>query len=807
MKHLIIPIFLLLIAGGCKTQQKTAQVTGKESASEKKSDYEKIVTSNTKSDEGLFLVHRNEDKFYYEIPDSLLEREMLWISRIAALPANYGGGYVNAGSKTNEQVVRWVRKYDKILLREVSYNAVAADSLPIYESVTANNYEPILYSFKVEARNPADNGTLIEVTSLFTKDVNALSPLNSRLRKAYQVRRLDSDRTFIESVKSFPMNIEVKHDLTYEANDPPAGEKTGTLSFLMNQSMVLLPEDRMKVRPYDQRVGWFTVRQVDYGSPLLKADQKSYIRRWKLVPKDKEAYFRGELVEPVEPIIYYLDPATPDKFRKYFKEGIELWQAAFETAGFKNAIIAMDPPTAEEDPDFSPEDVRYSVVRYVASTTRNAVGPSVSDPRTGEIIESDIIWYHNHLRSYRNRYLLETGAANPNARTLLTPDEEIGEMMKMVIAHEVGHALGLPHNMKASSAYPVDSLRSGSFTQEFGIAATIMDYARYNYIAQPGDENIRFIRQLGPYDHYAINWGYRYLPDNLSMDEKKEILNNWIREREGDPVYMFGNGYGGYDPDSQTEGIGDDPVRASEYGLSNLRIVASNLREWTTAPGNDYSDLAELYSEMLGVWYRYIGHVVTNVGGINETLKTADQEGPVYAPVSASEQERSMNFLLSEAFGDPSWLVPEDIITRIDATGAINRIHNLQARHLSRLLSTDRIYRMVELEAFDAETYSADAMLNDLRKGLWSELVSARAIPVYRRNIQRSHIDQLSALMNEESSRGPSASETDVQALARAQLETLRTDIRNARNRFGDELSRYHLNDCLARIDKALDTE
>jgi hypothetical protein len=797
---------------GCQTQKKTSAVTKSTEESsektEKKNPYDKIVTKTTETDDGLFLVHRNKEKLYYEIPDSLLGKEMLWISRIAALPANYGGGYVNAGSKTNEQVVRWVQKFDKILLKEVSYNAVAPDSLPIYKSVTANNYEPILYSFKVEGKNPAGNATLIEVTDLFTKDVYAFSPLNSRLRKDYQVRRLDSDRSFIESAKSFPLNIEVKHDLTFEASNPPAGEKTGSLSFLMNQSMVLLPETLMETRPYDQRVGWFTVSQIDYGSPLLKADQRRLIRKWNLVPKDPAAYGRGELVEPVKPIVYYLDPATPEQFRKYFKEGIELWQQAFETAGFKNAILAKDPPSIEEDPDFSPEDVRYSVVRYVASTTRNAVGPSVSDPRTGEIIESDIIWYHNHLRSYRNRYLLETGAANPSARTLLTSDEEIGEMMKMVIAHEVGHALGLPHNMKASSAYPVDSLRSGSFTQEYGIAATIMDYARYNYVAQPGDENIRFIRQLGPYDHYAINWGYRYLPETITESRKKEILNSWIKEKEGDPVYMFGYGYGGYDPDSQTEGIGNDPVRASEYGLSNLKMVAQNLRSWTSTPGENYEDLEELYGEMLGVWYRYIGHVVTNIGGINETLKTTDQEGLVYEVLPEEEQKRSMNFLLKEAFGDPSWLVNKDIVSRINASGAIERLGSLQSRLLERVLDTERINRMVEAEIYSSDTYSATEMMGDLRKGLWSELISARSISPFRRSIQRAYIDQLSSLIHpEDIGRGADPSESDVQALSRAQLEILRTDIRNARTRMSDDLSRYHLNDALARIDKALSTE
>lgn len=378
--------------------------------------------------------------------------------------------------------------------------------------------------------------SLIEVTNLFQDDIKALSGLRSRLRKNYKVKSLDKKRSMIESIKSYPINLEVKHIMTYSVGEPPSQSQTETISMLMNQSFILLPEDKMTPRLYDERVGWFTVSQYDYSSDKLKSDRKSYLRRWRLEPKDKKAYAQGKLVEPIKPIIYYLDPATPLKWRKYFKQGIEDWNECFETAGFKNAIIAKDPPTPEEDPEFSPEDARYSVVRYVASTTRNAVGPSVSDPRTGEILESDIIWYHNHLRSYRNRYLLETGAANPKARTLDTPEEEIGEMMRRVISHEIGHALGLPHNMKASSAYPVDSLRSGSFTQKYGIATTIMDYARYNYVAQPGDQGIRFIRQLGPYDHYSIDWGYRYIDAVEEPEDELETIRGWINAKGDDPI-------------------------------------------------------------------------------------------------------------------------------------------------------------------------------------------------------------------------------------------------------------------------------
>ena len=363
---------------------------------------------------------------------------------------------------------------------------------PISQSVKLNNFPPILAAFPI--KNSEENRYLIDVSSYFNNDSPGFNIIRKSLKKEYSIGSNDSKRSFIDSVKSFPENIEIRHTLTYNLGKPPRGNTANTMSFQVNHSIIALPETPMSIRYSDERVGWFSLNKYNYSSDALKSDNIRIIRRWRLEPTNLEAYNRGELVDPIKPIIYYLDPATPMKWRPYFKQGIEDWAKVFEKAGFKNAIIAKDPPTKEEDPNFSPEDIRYSTVRYVATTTRNATGPSVSDPRSGEIIESDIIWYHNHLRSYRNRYLLETGAANPKARTLDTPEEEIGEMMRRVISHEIGHALGLPHNMKASSAYPVDSLRSGNFTQKMGIATTIMDYARYNYIAQPGDKNIRFVR-------------------------------------------------------------------------------------------------------------------------------------------------------------------------------------------------------------------------------------------------------------------------------------------------------------------------
>ncbi|UZD22757.1 zinc-dependent metalloprotease [Algoriphagus halophytocola] len=765
-------------------------------------DYKEIVTSEAITDEGLFTIHKVGEKSYYEVPFELLNDDMLLVSRISKLAAGLGGGYTTAGSKSNEQVVRWSRVQNSIHLRSISFRNVAADSLPIHLSVEANNYDPILATFKIEAFNPDSTAALIEVTDLFLSDIPALSGLSTSMRKQYQVRNLDKSRSFISRMASYPENVEVRHDMTYNAAAPPSNGRAGTISMEMSQSMYLLPEQPMQPRLYDQRVGWFTIRQIDYGSEALKSDEKTYIRRWRLEPKDPEAYARGELVEPVKPIVYYLDPATPQKWRKYFRQGIEDWQVAFEAAGFKNAIIAKDAPTPEEDPDWSPEDARYSTVRYVATTTRNAMGPSVSDPRSGEIIESDIVWYHNHLRSYRNRYLLETGAANPSARTLNTPDEEIGEMMRRVISHEIGHAIGLPHNMKASYAYPTDSLRSATFTQKWGLAATIMDYTRYNYVAQPGDEGVRWVRMLGPYDNYAVNWGYRYIPNANSPEEEKPILNSWIAEKAGDPMYLFG-GSNSFDPSSQTESVGDDPVKASTYGLANLKIVAPNLAAWTATEGEGYGDLEELYGELIGVWSRYANHVVTNIGGVYEEFKTTDQDGVTYTPTPKAEQVESMNFLNENVFTTPEWLLQKEILSNIEPSGAVSAVKSLQSRILNNVLRMDRLERMIENEALNGnEAYSMTQMMADLRKGVWSELSGTQAIDAFRRNLQRAHVERLASLMSQDE-----RSRSDVSAAARAELKSIQTAARAASSKYGAGIVRNHLRDIDALVDSILNAD
>ena len=779
--------------------------------------YSAVITKEAVSDSGLFNVHKVKKNYFYEIPFSTLEKDMLWVSRIAQLPNGLGGGFVNAGSKTNQQVVHWTRFQNKVLLKIKSYTNVADSTKAISNSVRVNNYEPTLYAFDIKAFNKDSTAAVIDVTKLFTADVKAISGLSARLRKQYKVTKLDASRSFINSMKSFPLNIEVKQDMTYDASEPPSAESAQSISLQMNQSMILLPEEPMQPRLYDPRVGFFTVSQYDYGSPALKADQKTYIRRWKLEPKDPEAYARGELVEPVKPIVYYLDPGTPENLQEYIKQGIEDWQKPFETAGFKNAIIAKDAPTAEEDPEFSPEDIRYSVVRYVASTTRNAVGPSVSDPRSGEIIESDIIWYHNHLRSYRNRYLLETGAANPSARTLNTPDKEIGEMMRMVIAHEVGHALGFPHNMASSYAYPVESYRDGAFTQKNGIAASLMDYARYNYIAQPGDQNIRFVRQMGPYDHYATNWGYRWLPEANSPEQEKTTLDSWIMEKANDPVYKFGRQSSRFDPQSQTESIGNDPIAASTYGIKNLKYVSKQLPQWTSNQTNNYQDLEELYGELISCYSRYVGHVVTNIGGVFEDLKNPNQAGAVYTHLNKNAQQQSMQWLGNNLFETPNWLIDKDILQNIDHAGYFERVRRTQSRYLDRLLSFDRIGRLIDAETTQLEYYSALDLFKDVRSSIWSELDRNADVDVYRRNLQRSYLDRMTYLMTDD---GPSRrtgrpgfegtlnykiSTSDVRPLVRGELNVLKKSLRAARNASVNTVTKYHYEDAIARIDALLE--
>ncbi len=813
---LLLSISLILGCSGTKNTANNSspqnnQKQARAASSNGIKPFSEVIKSSAEKDEGLFNVYQQGEDILFEIPNDLLGREMLLVSRVAGVPPGFSG-FNSAGSKSEEQVISFNRNGDKVFIRKKSYNAVANEDDPVLSSVIANNLEPVLATFDIEALSEDSSGVVIDVTDFFTSDVEAISGLSSFQRRNYQVRRLDSDRSMVESIKSFPENIEVRQLMTYISANPPSSRDAQTLTLLTSQSMVLLPEEPMMKRYADYRVGYFSIRQIDYSSDAPKAETKEYIRRWRLEPKDPEAYARGELVEPVTPIVYYLDPATPEKYRSYIIQGVLDWNEAFEAAGFKNAVQPKLPPSPEEDPDWSPEDIRYSTIRWVASTVRNAVGPSVSDPRSGEIIESDIVWYHNHMRSYRNRLMIETGAANPAARSLQLPDELIGETMRRVISHEIGHAIGLPHNMQASAAYPVDSLRSGTFTQEWGIATTIMEYARQNYIAQPGDENIRFIRQIGPYDKYSVNWGYRVIPSAETPEDEKAILDSWIEEKADDPVYRFASSTG-YDPSAQTEDLSNDPVKASTYGLMNLKRVVPNLIEWTSEAGEDYTELTEIYRELVGQWSRYARHVATNIGGVYQTRKTSDQNGWVYTPVSKEYQKEAMEFLNEHAFSTPAWLLDEDILRRIEHNGAVERIKNLQAGILRSTMNAGVMTRLSEQESFDDNAYSLLEMLGDLRQGIWSEVYNNQSTNAYRRSLQREYISYIHTMFEDDVIEGRFGSpdldikDSDIRPALRSELVQLRSDVRSARSNIRDRATRAHLDDITARIDEILDQD
>ncbi|WP_298288270.1 zinc-dependent metalloprotease [uncultured Lutibacter sp.] len=779
--------------------------------------YNKVVTKDAKTDEGLFKVHSIDDKYLFEIPDSLLEREMLMVTRIAKNTLNNSDF---GGQKANTQVLRWQKKGKQILLRVVSHNVVADEKLPIHEAVVNSNFEPVLFAFPIAAFNDDKTSTVIDVTELFSTDVKALG-LPSYKRKGYKITRLDTKKSFIESVKSYPLNIETRHVKTYAAGSPPSNSSTGTISVEMSNSMILLPKVPMKRRIFDERVGWFTTSQVDYGSEAQKSEKVTYLDRWRLEVKDEdiEKFKRGELVEPKKPIIYYIDRATPEKWRQYIKDGIEDWQVAFEAAGFKNAIIAKDPPTKEEDPDWSPEDVRYSVVRYLASPIPNANGPHVSDPRSGEILESDINWYHNVMSLLKGWYFVQTAAINPEAQTTEFKDEVMGRLIRFVSSHEVGHTLGLPHNMGSSASYPVDSLRSATFTQKYSTASSIMDYARFNYVAQPGDKGVAMNPNIGVYDKYAMKWGYRPILDAETPEDEKETLDSWILEHAGDPLYRFGHQQAGdvVDPSSQTEDLGDDAIKASSYGIANLKRIVPNLINWTAEKGKNYDDLETMYGHVVSQFNRYMGHVSSNLGGVYENYKTYDQEGNVYTHVDKAHQKNCLKFINTELFDTPTWLIDKNIIGRTEYSGVTERIRSIQVRTLNNILSLGRMMRMIENETLNgSEAYSLISMMSDLRNGIWSELRTGKNIDTYRRNLQRAHVERLAYLMNAKDSKSFKGSsyikstavtvkQSDIIPVVRGELNRIKRDAQRAANATTNTIKKYHLQDIAKRIDGILD--
>ena len=594
------------------------------------------------------------------------------------------------------------------------------------------------------------------------------------------------------------------------SNPAPSNSSTGTVSVEMNTSMLLLPKEQMKRRHFDERVGWFARSQVDYGLEDQKSKRVTYLNRWRLEVKDEdiEKFKRGELVEPKKQIVYYIDRATPKKWRKYIKQGIDDWQVAFEAAGFKNAIIGKYPPTVEEDPEWTPEDARYSVVRYLASPIPNANGPHVADPRSGEILESDINWYHNVMSLLQGWFFVQTAAINPEAQMVGFKDEVMGELIKFVSSHEVGHTLGLPHNMGSSSAYKVDDLRDPAFTQKYGTAPSIMDYARFNYVAQPGDEGVALMPNIGVYDKHAIRWGYRPILDAKTPYDEKATLDKWILDHADDPMYRFGQ-LNGIDPSAQTEDLGDDAIKASNYGIANLKRIVPKLIEWTSKDGETFGDLSEMYGHVVSQYNRYMGHVTTNIGGVYKHTKTADQAGDVFTQVDKGYQKDALAFLNKELFKTPTWLIDEAIIKKTEFNGVTERIRGIQARTLNNVLNLTRMMRMIDNETLNgSDAYTLTSMMTDLRNGIWSEVRSGSNIDTYRRNLQRAHVERLATLMNSNDVRGfrgtVTVKQSDILPIVRGELNRIKRLAQSGANR-GNTLTRYHLQDIVERIDAILD--
>ena len=772
--------------------------------------YERVITKDAKSDEGVFTIHTIKDKVYYEIPKSELGKEFLWVSQIAKTTLGVGYGGQAAGNR----VVKWERKGNRILLRNVTYDVVADPKLPVSRAVQAANNDTIIMAFNIEALGK-DDSAVIDATRLFTSEVTEFSA-RTRLR----ARGFDASRSFIEKTKSFPTNIEVEVSQTYTSppdmtpggggggpqpapNPFAAGMRAGTnATVVMHYSMVKLPEKPMMPRLFDERVGYFTVRKTDYGIDEHRAPTRRYITRWRLEKKDPTA----EISEPIKPIVYYVDPATPTKWIPWIKKGIEDWQPAFEAAGFKNAIIAKEAPSKAEDPYWDPEDARYSVIRYLPSTIENASGPHVHDPRTGEILESDIQYYHNVMNLSRNWYFVQVGPLDARAKKLPLPDDLMGRLVQYVIAHEVGHTLGFQHNMKASATYPAEKIRDPQWLKTMGHTPTLMDYSRFNYVAQPED-NVpveALVPGIGPYDKWATMWGYKPIPAAKTADDEKKTLDEWARGQDANPWLRFSTSDArGSDPGENTEAVGDaDAIASTALGLKNLKRVADMLLPATTHTGEPYDDLEELYSRMLGQWTLELNHVTGIVGGFNSQQKHGGQDGVRFVIVPRERQAAAVRFLNENAFATPVWAVKPEIVRRIEPFGALARVNAAQERVLNSLFSNARFDRLVEQEALDgALAYRPSDFMADVRKGIWSELAGGPIrIDVYRRNLQNSYIDLLSNKLNVR----PAVTD-DYRALIKAELRDLSTAIAAALPRATDRQTRAHLADARDQIAKALD--
>jgi hypothetical protein len=786
--------------------------------------YKDVITDKAVTSKGLFTVHKVEDKWYFEIPDSLLKKEVMAITRFSKT----AGGGVYGGELANQQVLQWEKGPNNTLFLRVVILVNMADSTnKIYKAIANSNVNPIAASFDVKAYGKDSSSSIIDVSDFFKGD-NLIVSIPASVKGRMKLGGLAGDRSYIDHISTFPINTEVRTVKTFTVGGGPASpfggaspaDAAGAATLELNTSFILLPATPMKKRLFDRRVGYFADDYTVYSDDQQKVENQEFIVRWKLEPKeeDMEKWQRGELVEPRKPIIYYIDPATPGKWVPYLIAGVNDWQKAFEKAGFKHAIEAREWP--ENDSSMSLEDARYSVLRYFASDIENAYGPNIHDPRSGEIIESHIGWYHNIMQLLHDWYLIQTAAVDTRARKVKLDDSLMGQLIRFVSSHEVGHTLGLRHNMGSSSTVPVEKLRDKAWLDEHGHTPSIMDYARFNYVAQPQDkipENDLFPR-IGEYDRWAIKWGYSWSGAKNEKDDEK-IVNKWIIDSlKANPRLWFGGEGYSLDSRAQTEDLGDNSMLAGEYGIKNLQRILPNLPEWTREEADKYDNLTTMYKQLVGQFSRYVGHVLRNVGGIYENYHSVEEPGDVYAPAPKAKQQAAVAFLNRQVFETPRWLVDKNILNKISSPTNGDPVGSLQTGVLSSLLSNSRLNNLLQAAGRygDAKVYTVEDLLTDTKKEIWKELNTHAAIDVYRRNLQKAFVEALIALANPAPpqsamiapgisiSFGVNTKNTDITSIGKGELEELRAKILSAIPATGDKISRYHLKDLAERIKQAL---
>jgi ribosomal protein S18 acetylase RimI-like enzyme len=792
--------------------------------------YKEVITDKAITKKGLFTVHKVEDKYYFEVGDTLLGREVLAVTRLTKVP---GGGGKYGGEEVNEQSLRFEKgPSHNLFLRVVALISTADTTTRISKAVSNSYLDPIAAAFPIAAYGKDSASFVIDVTDFFKGD-NQIVSLDANDKRQFGLTVLAGDRSYIQGINTFPINTEIRTVKTYSASSGgggfqipgapggaslPAGRASGAVTIELNTSLLLLPKLPMYRRLFDTRVGFFADNFTVYSDDQQKVDNQTFAVRWRLEPKaeDLQKYFRGELVEPAKQIIYYIDPATPKQWVKPLIDGINDWNVAFEKAGWKNAIVGKEWPN---DPNMSLEDARYSVIRYFASDIENAYGPQVHDPRSGEILESHIGWYHNVMKLVHDWYMVQTAAVDPKARKMKFDDELMGQLIRFVSSHEVGHTLGLRHNMGSSSKTPVENLRNKAWVEANGHTASIMDYARFNYVAQPEDNitEMGLFPRIGDYDKWAIEWGYRFLGEN-DVEKDMKINNSWIiKNLGGNPRLWFGGEGRGNDPRAQTEDLGDNAVKASDYGIKNLKRVLAALPEWTKEEGDHYENLSDMYAQVIGQFGRYMGHVSRNVGGIYETYKTIEEPGDVYEATPKAVQKDAVAFINRQLFSTPNWLLDKNILNKIAQPATVERLQTLQVSTLKSLLDGGRMSRLTtSANRFGAATYSADELVSDIQTEVFSELAARKPIDNYRRNLQKEFVEQLISLGNppppvtQQLAPGFTittgiSKTTDVTSIAKGHLRGLQSDASAAAAAATDKMTRYHLQDIADRIKKALD--